>query len=485
MRCTGKRKPLLHESSSQSSVSACPGLFYHTPALDGTLLRVRIPGGLLNSLQSQVLADLATDYGDGHLYVTNRANLQIRAVETRLPPDRLQELQRFGLAARDPDLDPLRNIMTSPTAGIDPTERYDTRFLVSILDEYIQSRPDWAGLPPKFSVCFDGGGTVSVADRPNDISLVAIESSAGVLFRLRLGGEAGQLWDTGLLLQPEHCILMVIAISELYLEYIQHGGWRQDLALGRRVKVRRPRLRHLITAWGREQFLERAIEGSTVPVIRTIPTPLPCASTPSAHLGAHPQRQPEFSYLGIVLPLGQLSSGQMRELAALSETYGSGTLRLTPWQNLLIGDLPTEQVAQVRTEIAQMGLDCSPENYYGALMACPGRLGCAAAATDTPSHAVALAQYLQPRLSPPQPVSIHFSGCEKSCAQSLSSDITLLGTPLAGEEGSEGYDIYIQGHSNRETRFGHLLHEAIPAHQVPQVVEEILRNNPFDGQDNR
>ena len=118
----------------------------------------------------------------------------------------------------------------------------------------------------------------------------------------------------------------------------------------------------------------------------------------SRHLGIHPQRQPDFSYMGIALPLGRLESKQLRSLANLAQNLASGTLRLTPWQNLLISDIPNSQLFEIEQQIADLGLHSSATRLDSCLVACAGSSGCASAATDTQSHALAMARDLAQKL---------------------------------------------------------------------------------------
>jgi ferredoxin-nitrite reductase len=129
----------------------CPGLFYATPARDGILSRIRIPGGIINSQQGHAIAQFAERFGEGYVHVTNRANLQIRKIQG-VTSEVLTTLQNVGLASTLTEVDHLRNIMASPTAGIDSLELINTRPLVRELDAYICGHPELKGLSPKFSV---------------------------------------------------------------------------------------------------------------------------------------------------------------------------------------------------------------------------------------------------------------------------------------------------------------------------------------------
>jgi ferredoxin-nitrite reductase len=193
------------------------------------------------------------------------------------------------------------------------------------------------------------------------------------------------------------------------------------------------------------------------------------------HIGIHPQRQLGLFYIGVVLPLGRLETRQMRGLADLAEKYGNGTLRLTPWQNLLLTDIPQQWVADVQSEIAFLGLDSSAINIKSGLVACSGNRGCAASATDTKGHALALAKHLETHVIIDRPVNIHFSGCEKSCAQHSKSDIALLGVSIEVDNGTvEGYHLYVgDGASNQ--KFGRELYQYVSFPELPALIAQMLQ----------
>ncbi|MEH1802267.1 MAG: precorrin-3B synthase [Nostoc sp.] len=461
-----------------SGFAICPGLFYATPAADGILSRIRIPGGIISSQQCRAIADIADQYGGGYVDVTNRANLQVREIRTEINAEVLKHLQDMGLGSGNSVVDQIRNIMTSPTAGIDPQELIDTRPFVQGWDDYIAAHPALSELSAKFSVCFDGGGIIRVGDRLNDIAFAAVLVDGNVYFRLYLSvGEKGQPpSDTGILLPPEECLPVLAALADVYLAH-SHTTSR-----------RRLRFLELLNTLGCENYLQE--------VEQRLPFSLLCSEIKKdltlqplqkkgekfstlvqregkyQHIGIHPQRQQGLFYIGVVLPLGRLESRQMRGLADLAAKYGSGNLRLTPWQNLLLTDIPWQWVADVQSEIAFLGLDSSATNIKSALVACSGRKGCAASATDTKSHALALAEYLETRMILDCPVNIHFSGCEKSCAQHSKSDITLLGVSIEAEnETVERYHVYV---GDSKQKFGRELYQYVTFAELPALIERML-----------
>ncbi|MCT7969323.1 precorrin-3B synthase [Laspinema sp. D1] len=436
--------------------NVCPGLFYGTSAQDGYLIRIRTPGGFLNAEQGRVLATLAETWGSELIQVTNRANLQIRAVQGAPTAEVLQTLQTIGLAAENPRLDHLRNVMTSPTAGIDAEELIDTRALVTALDAYIQHHPELVGLPSKFSLGIDGGGAVGIGTRSpvpwehryNEIQLSAVVgSSQEVSFQLYLGADK-QLWDTQMLIPPDECVAVVGALVKVYLDYVnQKAGM-----------PKKPRMKHLLQNWGGRRYLQAVKEYLTHPLHPMREEVPHRPSQPYAHLGVQGQKQGGFSYIGINLRLGQLTPTQLQGLAELSQTFGSQGLRLTPWQTILLPDIRDQEVSGVLQHLAGLGLGGCDDGVEAAIVACAGKPGCASGVTATQRDAIALQDYLNQQLTLDRPVNIHFTACPKSCAQPSPAEITLLGTTIEQSgQTLEGYHIYVgsvDSHSDSGDRAG-------------------------------
>jgi len=434
--------------------NVCPGLFYGTPAQDGFLIRIRTPGGWLNSEQGKAIATLLEQW-HSTIQVTNRANLQIRGVQKSPTLEDFQTLQKLGLAAHNPSIDHLRNIMSSPTAGIDCQELIDTRQLVQELDNFIQNHPSIAELSPKFSIGIDGGGAVGIGTRStiawehryNEIQLSAIalnnwtNLTSSVCFRLALGGDK-QLSDTDLLIEPKNCLSVVAALVTVYLDYVKQTP---------SINGKKPRMKHLLKDWGVEKYLEQVNSRLNHPLERNV-TGSTLPTQPYFHLGIHPQKPAGLSYIGLSLRLGQLTATQLWGLVELSETFGSNQLRLTPWQTIILPDIPDEKVSELLPKLASLGLSAS-RGWDCAIVACGGKPGCAVAATATQIHATMLADYLNDRLTCNSPVNIHLTGCAKSCAQPSPAEITLLGTTIEQNgEIIEGYKVYI-GDDKKSLKF--------------------------------
>ena len=450
------------------------GLFWVGPAQNSFMLRCRVPAGELTAFQLAGLADLADQWGGGYADLTTRANLQIRQIAPRNTVKVLTQLQELGLTARGSGVDNVRNVTASPTAGIDPAELIDTRPLAKGLHHYILNHRELYSLPRKFNVAFDGGGAVSALADTNDLGFVAVRVgpeqavAPGVYFRCELAGVTGHQQfarDAGLLLKPSECVAVAAAMIRVFNEH------------GDRTDRKKARFKHLLDRWGPARFLQETERKLAFPLTRLpregcLPGHPPI---PHGHLGVYKQAQKGRNYIGVLVPVGRLQTRQMRRLSELALHYGSGSLRLTPWQNLLLPDIPDGFVETVKRSVVRLGLPYSAGPIAGGLVACTGSAGCKWAATNTKAHALSLARYLEKRVRLDQPLNIHVTGCPNSCAQHYVGDIGLLGAKatLSGEQ-VEAYHVVLGGGYGPNQAVGKEIFRGVPVSVLPQLLERVL-----------
>ncbi len=446
------------------------GLFYVAPAQDSFMLRLRLPGGMVTAQQLRGLAWMAEEWGSGRADITTRANLQIREFQPKNIVRVLEKVDALGMTSRGAGADNIRNITASPITGIDPTELYDVAPLAEALHYYILNSRDMYGLPRKFNVAFDNGGAISVVADTNDIGFIATrvgeghDVPAGVYFRVLLCGITGHKQfaeNCGLLLRPEQTVAAAVAMIRVFNEN------------GDRTDRKKARLKYLIDRWGVEKFLAETEKLLAFPLIRFAAEnceprhPIDRAG----HIGVHAQSQSGLNYIGIAVPVGRLPVKQMRALADAADQFGSGELRLTVWQNLLIPNIPSERVDEALAAIRAADLDCTAGTVMRGTVACTGNRGCRYSATDTKSHAVELANRLDTQFKIAQPVNLDVTGCPHSCAQHYIGDIGLLGTKIGGEE---GYQVVIGGGCDQDKGLARELIPAIPFRELPPVMERLF-----------
>lgn len=448
------------------------GLFYVAPAQDSFMLRLRVPGGIVRSWQMRGLAQLAEDYGVGCADLTTRSNLQLRGFAPRHIARVLSTIQTLGLSSRGSGADNIRNVTASPITGIDPHELLDVAPLAEAMQAYISNTRAMYDLPRKFNIAFDNGGSISTLADTNDIGFVAVRVAAGrsipagIYFRVLLSGITGHrqfATDCGLLLRPEETIAVAAAMIRVFTQN------------GDRTNRKKARLKYLIDRWGVERFLDETEKALAFPLIR-VPAdecePRGIVDR-QAHLGVHSQTQPGMRYIGVAVPVGQLPAQKMRDLAAIADRYGSGELRLTVWQNLILPNVPEIQLEEALDALHAADLSVDATAVMSGTVACTGNKGCRFAASDTKSHAVVLARHLDknfPLLD--QPVNLHVTGCSHSCAQHYIGDIGLMGVKIGGEE---GYQVLIGGGADSDQGLGRELISSIRFTDLAQRLDNLFR----------
>ena len=383
--------------------SACPGLLRIVQALDGGICRIKLAGGSISAAQANAVADAAQAYAGGVIEATNRANLQIRGIGAEQDA-LIARLLAAGLGPRNAAGDDVRNLMLSPSAGIDPQMLFDTRPLAAQILATLDNTPRFHELSAKFAVQLDGGEALAMLEHHHDLWLSAFERDGQTLLAFGLAGCPGL--DAPLAAVPlEQGHALVVAVLERFL----------DLATPTQT-----RMRHLA--------VDNLLGGLTLPLLSADGFKRP-ASGAWRHLGSYPQRQPDQVYVAALAPLGRLNSRMLQGAARLASEYGDGTLRFTPWQGVLLPNLKRPDA--VSEGLARLGFLCSSDQPLAQLIACTGSSGCGKALADTKADAVQLAA-LQPGCE------VHLSGCPRSCAAAHVAPATLLAV-------SPGhYDLYFR-----------------------------------------
>ncbi len=453
------------------------GLFYCAPTQANYMCRLRIPNGILSHWQLAGLADLTDRCATGYAHVTTRANLQMREIEPKNAVAMIEGIQDLGLCSRGSGADNIRNVTGTPTAGIDPQELLDTRPYARAWHFHILNDRSLYGIPRKFNVGFDGGGVIPVLEDTNDIGFQAVEvkdgfgAEPGIWFRLMLGGITGHkdfARDTGVIVKPDESTMVADAVVRVFIDS------------GDRTNRAKARLKYVLDAWGFEKFVAAMEEKlgrklTRVPAEAIAPRPL---FDRLAHIGAHPQKQNGLNWIGVVLPVGKMTTDQMRGLAKIAQDYGDGEIRLTVWQNLLISGVSTERIEAAKAAIESIGLSASATSVRAGLIACTGNAGCRLAMANTKRHAAEIADWCETRVQVDGPVNIHLTGCPNSCAQHYIGDIGLLGVKIQiNEDGDqvEGYHVHVGGGFGPDAMCGREIFRDVKAEEAPKAIERMLR----------
>lgn len=459
------------------------GLFHVAPAQNSFMCRLRIPGGILSSYQFRGMAEIADKYAGGYVDCTTRGNLQFREIGPENGVHLLDGLFRYGVVAKGSGGDNIRNVTASALSGIDTRELTETYDLAVEWQNYILHHRELIGLPRKFNVAFDGGGSISSLEDTNDIGFIAVRISeenatqevpAGVHFRLTLGGITGHedfARDTGVLCTRDECSDIAGAICRVFID------------TGGRTDRKKARMKYVLDDIGFEGYLEKVEEKLGYKLKRFDLSKCEQREPADryAHVGFHRQKQDGISYVGVVLPVGRIQSDQVRGLADIAEKYGSGEVRLTVWQNVLVPGIKESDIDAVKAAIEDLGLHHEAANVRAGLVACTGSAGCKFAGADTKAHAMAIAHYMEGRVELDKPLNIHVTGCHHSCAQHYIGDLGLIACAAENSEGDmvEGYHVFVGGgygpdDEGQGAMIGRQLFEAIPAEDCPPLIEHVL-----------
>jgi precorrin-3B synthase len=427
--------------------SACPGLLRIVQALDGGICRIKLSGGSIRAQQADVVADAAERYASGVIEATNRANLQIRGIgseQTAL----IDNLLAAGLGPGNAAGDDVRNLMLSPAAGIDRQMLFDTRPLAERILATVQQHERFHDLSAKFAVQLDGGEALAMLEHPHDLWLCAFERDNERRLAFGLAGCPTDTPAGSVAVDDGHDL--VVAVLELFLEL---------------ARPEQTRMRHLLAELSTEDFLTRLAERVCIQAIagwrRT-------SDSDALHIGAHPQAAPDMFYVGAVPPLGRLGPAMLRGAAQLADEFGDASLRLTPWQSLLLPNVRAEHAAEVIQRLEQLGLLCNTAQSLSRLIACTGSAGCGKGQADTKGDALQLAALLQRH---GLVLNVHLSGCSRSCAAAHVAPVTLLAV-------SPGhYDLYFRDAA--QPGFGALHARNLTIDAVGALLDARSRS-PFD-----
>lgn len=368
---------------------------------DGLIVRIRPQSATFSPDQLRTLADAAQLFGNGHIDLTRRANLQIRGVSETSLPALHDVIARLGLLDDNADSEAVRNIMINPLAGTDPTEVLDVRPIGRELAQWLVSDKSAWALPGKFGFIVDGGGALPLAQQRADVRLAAM---AGPTVAMAIGIEthAGIEWLGST--TPGAAAAAAIEIGSAFIEIASREKRQRmrDLSDEGLASIRST-MQFRLDGLHENPPKANASLGRRIGLIE---------------LG-------ERFAVGIAAPFGRVETDQLRRLAEVIAAQGIAEIRLSPWRALYAG-VPSRQSAQDILDAAKReGLITDPRDPLLQIEACPGAPGCQSTALDTRGDGRRLAALLPPFGFAG---TVHVSGCVKGCAKSGPADLLLVGS---------------------------------------------------------
>ncbi|GAA4326282.1 sulfite reductase (ferredoxin) [Actinomadura luteofluorescens] len=403
------------------------------------MMRVRIDGGQLSGPQLRTIADVSTRYARGTADITDRQNVQLHWVRIEDVPAIWEALEAVGLHTTEACGDVPRVIIGCPLAGIAADEVVDaTPDLREIHDRFIGS-PEFSNLPRKFKTAMSGCTSHCTVHEINDIAFTGVVNEAGETgYQVFVGG--------GLSTNPMFAQSLGVFVKPEQTSEVWHGVTSIFRDYGYRRLRSRARLKFLVKDWGAAKFrevLEKEYLGYALP-----DGPEPAAPLARRdHVGIHPQKDGAY-YVGFAPRVGRVDGELLGVIGDLAERYGSGRVRTTNEQKMVILDVPQERTEALADALAEHDLQVRPSTFRRQTMACTGIEYCKLAIVDTKQRAMDLIDELEERLPDfDQPLTINVNGCPNACARIQVADIGLKGQLVVDDDGEqvEGFQIHLGG----------------------------------------
>ncbi|HEY6271834.1 MAG TPA: nitrite/sulfite reductase [Terriglobales bacterium] len=439
------------------------------------MLRIRLANGFVTSRQLRTIANLSDKYGRGSADITVRQNIQLHWITIQDLPDVLETLFDAGLTSRSTCGDVTRNITGCPLAGLDAHELCDASPLVFQADQLLAGAEEFYNLPRKYKISISGCREWCCYPEINDLAFTAAVRDANgkkeVGFSVRIGG--GLSTDPHLAVRLnafvgwEQVLPVAKAVSEIFRD-----------SAGLRENRERARLKFLFLqhGWTAQSFLEEVERRLGYKLEPAVPEDVP-SDVYRDHAGVHPQKQPGLCYVGAAVLGGRVTPQQMRVAADLADRYGSGELRTTNTQNLVIVNVPQIHVDDVVKALDRAGLHVFSSAFWRGAVACTGTEFCKLGITETKSFTRWLVEELEERLPAfDQQLKLNVTGCPNSCGQHRIADIGLEGKKVKLNGTLEdAYYFCLGGAVGQHAGFGRPVGYRCPAAEVPEAIERVLR----------
>jgi sulfite reductase (ferredoxin) len=439
------------------------------------MLRVRIDGGALTTEQLRAIGEISQTYARDTADITDRQNIQYHWIEIENMPAVWQRLESLGMITAEACGDTPRVILGSPVAGIAAADEIDpTPAIGAIRERYIGSK-EFSNLPRKFKTAISW--QQDIAHEVNDVSFIGVvHPEQGPGFDLWVGG--------GLSTNPKLAQRLGVWVPLDEVPDVWAGVVSIFRDYGYRRLRNRARLKFLVADWGVEKF--RQVLEDEYLHRKLIDGPAPAIpESPIDHIGVHKQRDGR-NYVGVAPASGRVSGSTLVALADAAERAGSGRVRLTPYQKIVVLDVPDGKVDGLKAELNTIGLQAEPSPWRRATMACTGIEFCKLAIVETKERAIRLVEDLEKRLAditPDTPISIHLNGCPNACARTQVADIGLKGMIVTDAEGNqvEGFQVHLGGGLGLDAGFGRKLRGLkVSSAELGDYVERVVRR--FDEQ---
>ena len=441
------------------------------------MMRVRSDGGALTAAALRTLGEISTEFARDTADISDRQNVQYHWIRVEDVPEIWRRLEQVGLQTTEACGDCPRVVLGSPLAGESLDEVIDpTPAIEEIVRRYV-GKPEYANLPRKFKTAISG--LQDVVHEVNDVSFIGVvHPEHGPGFDVWVGG--------GLSTNP----MLAQRLGAWVPRDEVPDVWEAVVSAFRDYGYRRlrskARLKFLIKDWGAARFRDvLETEYLKRPLIDG-PAPQPVVR-PIDHVGVQRLRN-GLNAVGVAPIAGRVSGTILTAIADLAARAGSDRIRFTPYQKLIVLDVPDEKLDDLIAGLDALGLPSRPSHWRRNLMACSGIEFCKLSFAETRKRAQALVPELEGRLADLNatldvPITVNLNGCPNSCARIQVADIGFKGQVIddgdaAGAAGhTEGFQVHLGGSLGLDSGFGRKVRQhKVTSAELGDYIERVVRN---------
>ncbi|MFD7433181.1 nitrite/sulfite reductase [Streptomyces sp. NPDC059861] len=443
------------------------------------MLRVRIDGGRLTTEQLRVIGEISQEYARGTADITDRQNVQYHWIRIEDVPEIWNRLEAVGLSTTEACGDTPRVILGSPVAGIAADEIIDGTPAVEEIHRRIIGNKDFSNLPRKFKSAISGSPLLDVAHEINDVAFVGVvHPEHGPGFDLWVGGGLSTNPKIGVRLGAWVPLDEVPDVHEGVISIFRDYGYR-------RLRTR-ARLKFLVADWGAEKFRQVLEDEYLERKLVDGPAPAQPVERWRDHVGVHRQNDGRF-YVGFAPRVGRVDGATLTKIAEVAEAHGSGRVRTTVEQKMIVLDVDESQVDSLVEGLEALDLTVSPSPFRRGTMACTGIEFCKLAIVETKARGASLIDELERRIPDfDEPITININGCPNACARIQVADIGLKGQLVVNDQGEqvEGFQVHLGGALGLEAGFGRKVRGLkVTSQELPDYVERVLKRFQAERED--
>lgn len=469
------------------------------------MLRIAIPYGVLSTQQLRALAEIARKYDRGYAHFTTRQNIQYNWVKVEDVPDILADLAKVSMHAIQTSGSCVRNVTTDVFAGLAQDEIVDPRPYCEIMRQWSTLHPEFAHLPRKFKVAFNGAENDRAATAVHDLAFDLYKDEAGeVRIIVKAGGGQGRTPRIASIIKSDLHWSELLTYSEAVL--------RAYNRLGRRDNIFKARIKIQVEALGAAEFarivdeewehlrngpntltqdaLDRVAAHFIDPDFTSEAAGNVAGETPAVQVSLDPnfrawKKRNLFAhfhadYAAITISLkregiapGDANADEMDFIADLADRYSFGEVRVSHQQNLVLPHVARALLPALYAELDARNLARANIKLASDIICCPGGDFCSLANAKSIPLSAAIADRLAPIEDELGPIQINVSGCINACAHHHVGHIGVLGVEKAGED---WYQVLLGGRSDNGARLGVLLGKSVRQEEVPGIVDRLARH---------